>query len=408
VREATFDLQARRRDQALDQEALDRLADALGDDRRRAEWRCAVPTGRCAWPTGRRRSARRGNGLACATRAGDDGLRLRALRGLAVAQILQGDVAGGRAVALQGLDEARRLGLRVVEAGTLTTLSVAASVQGDYVSQLGPEPAIPAALPRDRRPRERGRLPVQQGGSWLGWVTWRRRGAELDAVLPLLRANGDRVIEGMALGHLSALALMLGDETRALALARQALDIAQAAQARDNEVIGALLLGDAEAALGRHAEARQAYAQALALAREMDIAWQHDAAAGLARVALADGDITAARAALRPLLNHAAVGSTLDGTCEPRRIELTCHQVLVGAGDPRADDWLQRAHQALMARADAIGRSGGDAERGISGAALRQGFLQNIPHHREIVAAWVRQQAAGDVRNPSPDRPPCP
>ncbi len=44
--------------------------------------------------------------------------------------------------------------------------------------------------------------------------------------------------------------------------------------------------------------------------------------------------------------------------------------------------WLQRAHGALMSQADAI-----------TDAALRQMFLTNIPHHREIVALWVRKQA---------------
>jgi hypothetical protein len=60
---------------------------------------------------------------------------------------------------------------------------------------------------------------------------------------------------------------------------------------------------------------------------------------------------------------------------------LTCHQVLARAGDPRAAEWLARAHTALMAQADAIAQSGGGAE-------LLEGFLQNIPHHREIVALW--------------------
>ena len=42
------------------------------------------------------------------------------------------------------------------------------------------------------------------------------------------------------------------------------------------------------------------------------------------------------------------------------------------------------AHSALMAQADAI-----------TDPALRQGFLQNIPHHHEIVAAWAQRDAAG-------------
>ena len=58
----------------------------------------------------------------------------------------------------------------------------------------------------------------------------------------------------------------------------------------------------------------------------------------------------------------------------------------------RKADWLLRAHSALMAQADAIGSSTTDA-------TLRQGFLQNIPHHREIVA-WAQR----DVASESPAR----
>jgi hypothetical protein len=117
----------------------------------------------------------------------------------------------------------------------------------------------------------------------------------------------------------------------------------------------------------------------------------HDANAGLARVALAEGDIPSALAALQPLLDHMAAGGTLDRTGFPRLIEFTCHQTLARAGDPRAAEWLTRAHTELMARAEAI-----------SDLALRQGFLQNIPHHREIAAAWAKRDSPGESRASSP------
>jgi len=46
-------------------------------------------------------------------------------------------------------------------------------------------------------------------------------------------------------------------------------------------------------------------------------------------------------------------------------------------GDPRADEWLIRAHEALQAQASTI-----------ADGALREGFLRNIPVHGEISAAW--------------------
>ena len=142
--------------------------------------------------------------------------------------------------------------------------------------------------------------------------------------------------------NLSALALWQGDETRALALARQALDIAVQTQARDSEVEAGLRLGDAERVLGRMTAARQAFTQARLRALEIDSVRQHDASAGLASVALAEGDTVAARTALQPLLEHVAAGGTLDGSSEPRLLadpgprRRPPRRRLVGSRPPRA------------------------------------------------------------------------
>ncbi len=89
------------------------------------------------------------------------------------------------------------------------------------------------------------------------------------------------------------------------------------------------------------------------------------------------------------VLQYAGV-DTLEGMNEPRLIEMTCYRVLAGtggAGDPRAAEWLTRAHLAVQAQAATI-----------ADAALRRGFLHHIPHHREIIAAWAArpQEAVRD------------
>jgi len=402
AREKTLFLQARRDEQVADLDALEQLADALADDRRRAEvaWRRGLRALRMADWAGMESAAR--HGMACATRAGDDGLRLHALRLLATAEVMQGRADAGRALALQGLDEARRLGLRGVEGRLLNTLSVAADMQGDLV---GARELDRQSLQINRETGDRVNEAINlsnQGAGWLGLGDLLQARRDLDAALQLLRANGDRVVEGSALTNLSTLALWQGQEARALALARQALDIAVAAQARHHGVLARMQLGDAELALGRMAEARQAYSHAHAGALEIGSANQHDASAGLVRVALAEGDAAAALAALQPLLDHVAGGGTLDGAECPRLIELTCHQALARAGDPAAADWLACAHSALMAQADAIGRDGSQHD---ADPALRQGFLSNIPHHREIVAAWAR--ARTDAPAESSAKPIC-
>ncbi|MDH4392070.1 MAG: adenylate/guanylate cyclase domain-containing protein [Aquabacterium sp.] len=384
LRDYTLDKQARRDEQAAGLEALSALADELADDQRRAEVarRMAVRAMRMGDWAAQASAAR--HSMACATRAGDEGLRLNALRLLATAQVSQGDIQDGRALALQGLEEARRQGLRDIEARLLNTLSVVADVQDDQLSALDLD-RYGLQIHRetgDRVNEAINLLNLGEGWLKLGDLAQARR--ELGAALQLLRAHGDRVMEGGALSLLSTLSLWEGDETRALALARQALDIAQASQAREEAMLAALALGDAERALGRRVEALQAYKQAQALAVELDHPAHGDASAGLASVALAEGDIPAALAALQALMADAAAGHTLDGTSHPRLIELTAYQVLSCASDPAANDWLQRAYTALMNQGAAIERH--------SGAAMRQGYLQHIPHHREIMAAWSRRR----------------
>jgi class 3 adenylate cyclase/tetratricopeptide (TPR) repeat protein len=387
VRERSLDLQARRDEQLADLDALDLLADTLDDDRRRAEaaWRRGYRAMRMADWAAMESAARRG--LGCATQAGDDRLRLQALRQLAAARVWQGDIEVGRTLALQGLADTRRLGLRDVEGALLNTLVIAAGRRGDLLEALDLERQS-TQIDRETGHRINEAIGLLNlGGSWLKLGDLAQAQRHLDAALHMVRAHGDKTIEGAALGGLSMLALWQGDETRALALARQALDIAVAAQAHEEAVIAGLMLGEAELAAGRWAEARQAYAQARARALEINDPKQHDASAGLARVALTAGDAAGLRdalEALRPLLDASTDGGTLESAEGARRIELTCHQVLARAGDPRADAWLARAHSALMAQAEAIGDP-----------ALQQGFLRNIPWHRDIVAAWAKRGAAG-------------
>ena len=378
VRVQTFDLQGRRSEQRADIEALELLAERLDDDGRRAHValrRSDIALGTADYRA--QESAAR-NAMALATRAGDHALRLRAQRRLASAMAHLGDYEAGQATAQQGLAEARERGLRLNEALFLNTLSFIAGNQNDLMGNLELSQQI-LSIDRevgDRR-REANTL-VNLGNAWLrlGQLAQARR--DLEESLRLARANGDRTLECHPLFILSALALWQGDDARALALARSALDMAVAVEARNAEVYALVFLGNAELALGRYAPAAQAYQQARARALKIGEPAQHDATAGLARVALAQGDVSAALQEVEGLLAHVAAGGALDDAEYPRLIELTCHQVLARAGDARAVDWLTRAHTNLRARAATI-----------PDAAMRQGFLANIPEHREIAAAWA-------------------
>jgi len=380
ARERTLGLQGRRELQAQDQAALQRLADLLDDDWRRAEVarRQSARAMRLADPVAMEAAAR--VCVACATRAGDAALRLSAERLLAFAAMDRGDLVAASSLAEASLAEARSLGLRGIEGRLLNVLSIVATAQGDALRALELyRQGLQAVAGTGDLVAEAGAR-LNLGVGWLNLGGLAQARCELDAALPLLRANGERSVEATALGNLSALALWQGEEAQALALARQALALAGAAQAPDIVASAALHQAAAELALGLHEAAAQSCARAQA-AVQSDHPRQLDAHAACARVALARGDLPAALAAVQPLLDRMAAGGTLDGADHARQIELTCHQVLARAGDPRAEAWLERAHDGLMHQA-----------RAIADPALRQDFLRHVPGHREIVEAWGRRQ----------------
>ena len=92
--------------------------------------------------------------------------------------------------------------------------------------------------------------------------------------------------------------------------------------------------------------------------------------------------------AIEEPLAHLAAGGMLDGTEQPRLIQLIVHRVLAQAGDPRASEVLANAHAALQTVAATI-----------TDPTLRQSYLDNTPEHRGIEAAWVAQQMTAVERH---------
>ncbi|MEO6745396.1 MAG: adenylate/guanylate cyclase domain-containing protein [Caldimonas sp.] len=415
--EQTLALQGKREHQAIDLDAMDRIAEILDDDALRAytAFRRAYRAARLSQHSECAHLARRAEELADAAMASralsagpanaDDGLpelRLLSARLVGIALTNQGRSDDARALLQQTLDEAREQGLLKPQAYCLNSLAELAERQDDRVRLLE---LSREALDLSRQAGDRWFEAIVLGNVGRGWlklgdIAAARR--DLEAGVRLMRQNGDRAMECLPLCSLSALALWQGEDARALALARSAVDTAVAVQARDYEALALFFLGRAEAALGRLAPAAQAYAQAHRVAKEIGSGWRFDAVAGLANLALVQGDIGGALKALRPLLWDANAGTkadasdgmfeadepidvyaaacNFDGALAPCLIELTIHQVLVAAGGPHAVAWLERAHRRLMAQADAV-----------TDASLRQMFLTNIPYHREIVTLWAAQ-----------------
>jgi len=386
VREATLEIQGDRAGQRADIDAMAELAHAELDDRRRAHaaWRRSALAQRVADHATMEAAARQA--VEWASRAGDAEIRLLAQRMLAMALAFQGRPADARRIAQETLAEARALALPRVEGSCLNALGVIAGMQNDEVGALQFDQQSLAAYAAAGDRRNEAIAHGNIGAGWLGLGELALARRELEEGLRLMRANGERALEVSPMCALATLALWQGNDAHALVQARTALETAVAVEARDQQIAAWCRLGEAELALGRHVAAAQAFGSAHARAIQIASPYRHDAAAGLARVALAKGDSSAAMHALAPLLalgaTTGAVENPLDGVEFPRLVEWTCHRALTSAGDQRASGWLARAHEAVQDQAAAI-----------DDAALRQGFLRNIPFHREIVAAWATASA---------------
>jgi class 3 adenylate cyclase len=404
LREHTWEIQGDRARQALDLDEMDRMAQALGDGGRQAyvAYRRAYRAYRMADWDGCMQSAQRAVALGDAAPKADQAhaaedsvdVRLPSQRLVGVALMNQGLWDPALALLQQTLAEARARGLVKPQAECLNSLAMLAARQDDPVRSLALHREC-LALWRQTGDRRAEAIAVYNiGAVWLslGDLAAARQG--LEEGLRLGQQNGDRALECAILCGLSELALWQGDDAHALAWARSALDAAVAVQARELEASAWIRLGDAEAAQGRQPLAAQAYAHAQRVEQEIGNALRFGTSASLARLALAQGDLAGARLAVDALLSQAQAGTAgvgdtdananavnFDGAEWPRLIELTVHRVYAAEGDPKAAAWLQRAHRALLAQADAI-----------SDAGLRQMFLANIPQHRDILALWAAQE----------------
>jgi hypothetical protein len=130
------------------------------------------------------------------------------------------------------------------------------------------------------------------------------------------------------------------------------------------------------------AAAASAYRQAVSIYRQVgNVALAVEAQAGLAQVALAQGDRAQAQQlveAVLPMLND----DTCGGCYTPFFIWLTCFQVLAANQDPRAVAILQRGHALLQIYAGAISNDG-----------LRRSFLEQVRPHRVLQQAYDKALA---------------
>ena len=383
AREQTNRLTGHRAEQRIDLATLGTLAETLALDTARAELArrsAGLALVLADWPAAEHQAR---EAMALAERLGDHAGRLVSQGTLALALRGQARLDDAQALAEQGLAESRERGLKQREWNFLRALALIYETQGHEMKSAEME-LLAMAIARETGDRVGEALGLDCMGQvaiYVGDLAQAQRSFE-DA-LRLQRQLGLRSMEAHAGAYLAAVMLWQGEDARALVVAREALDAARAAEQRYAEAWAQYRLGEAELALGRYAEAGEAMAAAAAGAQAVGVGLVHTATAGLARVALAQGQLGEALGHVETLLTRLPAGDVVpDTTFHPELVALTCYEVLISAGDVRADECLERARSLMLAVA-----------QGITVPAQRESHLKVMPHRRKIEAAWRARHA---------------
>ena len=386
TRRGIYSNTGRRAEQADDVAALEQVAEQLDDNTFRARaagMRAALALVVGDYPGVVSAAAR---AVAWAEAAGARAAALSARINWARALQFQGDYAAAQAHIEESLVLAREVGDRKVESTTLGQLGILATQHGRYgIARDYYRQALDVARAIGHRSLESGMInnlgeTEQQLGNY-------------DAALELFQAGrrlcaeiGQRVADSYLLCNMALSTFRRGDAAGSIAWATQAMQLAEDLKDRDLQAILRCVRAHAHAALGEWDEASACYGASLALFREIGrTTMPPEPIAGLARVALARGDVEGAMATIAEVVAHFDGGGSVDGTEDPLWIYLTCHEVLAAAGSPRAAEFLDRAHDLLSERSAPLG----DAERAS--------FLANVPTNRAVVAASTASRRAAPV-----------
>jgi predicted ATPase/class 3 adenylate cyclase len=378
LRERALDLAGRRVEQLADIERLEHMAEAIGDDARRAEaaWRrsdFAIRTGDFRAGEAAARCA-----MAHAERADATALRLRAQHRLVNALTHQGDLNQAHTLARAGLAEVRALGLRTLESLFLNGMIVVAAAHNDHLRCL--------ALAREQLPinRELGNRRAEAttlgnlGSLLAAFGAWDEARECYDASLLLARGTGDRVQQMNTLSQRAHMQRVRGDEGLGIAPAKESLAIARSIRNPHGEGVAWCCLGGVELARGDLEAAEAAFKTAHAMAVQLGMPFAHDATAGLVEVALARGVVAAALAKAEGLIVLTEAGCDSLGGTDELSIRWVCHRTLAAADDARADAALAATHAELLRHAAAI-----------EDPKLRESYLEAVPEHSAIRAAWA-------------------
>jgi DNA-binding SARP family transcriptional activator/tetratricopeptide (TPR) repeat protein len=440
AREAVCACLGERAAQAGDLAALESLAEQLDDDRRRivvilrqAEY--YVDTSHL--PEARRCLDR---ALPLARAVGDQESEAKALGLLGHVHLYLGDFGLARQYNEQALAKWQASSNRTREAGCLSACSVVCQMSGDYpaAQDYGHQALALCRSLGDQR--NEGHILYLIGRIYrdMGLLSTAREYSS--QAVDIVRLIGDRLVEAYHLLELGNLHANLGDYPAAQEALERAATIFQQTGERRGYSYALLDLGLVYLTLGRSDTARDhiergwgflsttgdrwgeagalgylglvleemgeldaaadAFRRALALKHEIgQQAWAMEDQSGLARIALVQDRRTEARQQVTEILER-LTGEGVSGLIRPFLAYLTVYQVLAATGEKKkAKAVLGEAYALLMERAGQL-----DDEE------IRRSYLENVPEHRELVAAYrgrqgERHQRCISARVPRADAP---
>jgi class 3 adenylate cyclase/tetratricopeptide (TPR) repeat protein len=206
---------------------------------------------------------------------------------------------------------------------------------------------------------------------------------DLQQILTISQETGDRSSASTALINLGWVSASQGDWDLAREYAETG--IAKKRQYEQVEAIaeGLIWLGHAWLGLTQPQKAATSYRESIAIRQRLDQPQlAMEGKAGLARAALAQGNLPLALEQVNEIISYLNAGGSLQRTWEPLRIYLTCYQVLRLAGAPEAKALLEAGYNLLQEQAARI-----------TDPAYLRFFLENVPWHRGIMSAWEARSA---------------
>jgi DNA-binding SARP family transcriptional activator/Tfp pilus assembly protein PilF len=397
AREKVYDLQGAREEQTQELAALARLAEALDDDRRRAE--VALRQARQAEFTSDFSAAIMAAGLAVnlARTAGNVEIESESLLEWAWALLLQGEHTSASTQFGQALALAQRARLREVEAEALHGLGTVCLTTAEYTEARAYFHQVLSICRKvDIRPREAGTL------ANLGWIAT-AQGDHLASktynqqALRIQQDIGDQKGAANVMQNLSDEFLAEGDFATARNYLEQALAIQRAIQ--DQWRVGHTLrcIGTILHRLGDYAQARDYYQQALDLCGEVGMAfYEGQTLAYVSLLSHHEGDDLAAReqserglAIAREIGDRLGQGWLLD----------TYGHALAGLGD--LDQAAEAYHQALALRREldephlAV-----ESLAGLARVALQRGNVGAAMEHVEEILRLGKARGFGGAIEP--------